>query len=625
MRACLLLTALLAFALVGILAFAQSLAAAGSVNPADVAAATHPVSPADLAATHAYLQATLTYEQAVAADASASKAAFASAASAIGAECPGVLANMPAQRRGLFPEVASPPGASPPTARARGEANRRERQLEELEFELGQALRLASEQASRQATATFVGAVASLSWSNPRITAFVRKTAAELTQRIGLAPPPVCADMHAWVASGYRTLSAGTKQSLGSRGELAGGVLALVELKRSLSAHEGPAEKDLVREILQVAKKSLGSEREEFSTRSALARTLGIPSSPFEALITLKVHKVVLGHGRTATGERYSVTAVERSGSPVNAGHLKECGVNVEIETRRGSGISLTSGSGVGGCASSRSQPETSVDCNEGVLTIHASTLPRTRGVILRLSNGRTIASHPVLLPRGRGGPGGIYYQAVRGPSPIPVSLTELDAHGHTLRREKLARVVECTKPALRYLPGGLRTLVHTTVPDGGPAFSIVAQHYRFLGHTYFEVDLRVASLGEREGGFFSAGGSSEELGSISLSSGPRPRPDPFAMHEQKGCQPHPYAIVYGMLKPPGATVTARVDGQTMQLRPAHIPADMHAGGTLLYTVLPTSPEELIVRSARGKTIFTENLGAVGREATETCEGEAES
>jgi hypothetical protein len=610
MRARPLLIAVLALALVGTLSFTRSLAATRSVNPADVAA------------THAYLEATLTYEQTVAADAGASKAAFASAASAIGAECPGVLVNMPVQKRGLFPEGAPAPL---PTARATGEANRRERQLEELEFELGQALRLASEQASRQATVTFVGAVASLSWSNPRITAFVRKTAAELTQMMGLAPPPVCADMHAWVASGYRTLSAGTKQSLGSRGELAGGVLALVELERSLNAYEGPAEKVLIREILQVAKKSLGSGREEFSTRSALARTLGIPSSPFEALITLKVHRVVLGHGKTATGERYSVTAIERSGSPVNAGRTSQCGVNVEIETHRGNGISFTSGSSAGGCAPPSSQPETSVDCNEGVLTIHASTLPRTRSVTLRLSNGHTIASRPVLLPRARGGPGGIYYQAVRGPSPIPVSLTELDAHGHRLRSERLARVVECTKPALRYLPGGLRTLVHAAVPEGGPAFSIVAQHYRFLGRTYFEVNLRVGPLGGEREGSFGFGGGSEESGTvISYSPGSRHKPNPFSLREQKGCQPHSYAIVYGMLKPPGATVTATVDGKALRLRRVHIPANMHAGGALLYAVLPTLPEEVAVRSAHGKTIFTEDLGAVGREATETCEGEAE-
>jgi hypothetical protein len=61
-----------------------------------------------------------------------------------------------------------------------------------------------------------------------------------------------------------------------------------------------------------------------------------------------------------------------------------------------------------------------------------------------------------------------------------------------------------------------------------------------------------------------------------------------------------------------------------MQLRRVRIPASMHVSGALVYGVLPTLPEKLIVRSAHGKALFTESLGSVGKEATETCEGEAE-
>jgi hypothetical protein len=41
----------------------------------------------------------------------------------------------------------------------------------------------------------------------------------------------------------------------------------------------------------------------------------------------------------------------------------------------------------------------------------------------------------------------------MRGPSPIPVSLTELDAQGATMAVLKLLAVVECTKHPIKYFP----------------------------------------------------------------------------------------------------------------------------------------------------------------------------
>jgi hypothetical protein len=44
----------------------------------------------------------------------------------------------------------------------------------------------------------------------------------------------------------------------------------------------------------------------------------------------------------------------------------------------------------------------------------------------------------------------------------------------------------------------------------------------------------------------------------------------------------------------------------------------------LVYTASPTVPSELLVRSLSGTTIFTEKLGHLAAEATETYEGEEE-
>jgi hypothetical protein len=56
----------------------------------------------------------------------------------------------------------------------------------------------------------FVAAAGHLRWSDPRLTRTVRHDAADLKVLTQLPPPHLCADVGAWVASGYRTLPAAT-------------------------------------------------------------------------------------------------------------------------------------------------------------------------------------------------------------------------------------------------------------------------------------------------------------------------------------------------------------------------------------------------------------------------------
>jgi hypothetical protein len=90
------------------------------------------------------------------------------------------------------------------------------------------------------------------------------------------------------------------------------------------------------------------------------------------------------------------------------------------------------------------------------------------------------------------------------------------------------------------------------------------------------------------------------------------------------GCQPHEYAILYGILKVPTDTVLARSSGTLQPLRQVRIPASLHAHGVIAYIALPAVPSELLVRTHTGKTIFTEKLAGRALTAKETCEGEAE-
>ena len=58
----------------------------------------------------------------------------------------------------------------------------------------------------------FISAAGGLRWSNAKLTSAIRTYVGKLRVMATLAPPNVCADVTAWVASGYTTLTASTIQ-----------------------------------------------------------------------------------------------------------------------------------------------------------------------------------------------------------------------------------------------------------------------------------------------------------------------------------------------------------------------------------------------------------------------------
>jgi hypothetical protein len=231
------------------------------------------------------------------------------------------------------------------------------------------------------------------------------------------------------------------------------------------------------------------------------------------------------------------------------------------------------------------------VDCNSGKLTITANTLPDARTGRLNLSDGSHIISRLVLVPRHLGGPATYYYQVVRGPSPVPVSLTEIDARGRALHVLHLTRVVECTEHPVKILPGGLRTIARDRVP-GGPSFRIIGEHFRFLGKVEFHLKIEVA----RGGG---GGTSGFVVGA----------PTHFVPQTASGCRPHPYTVVYGILDQRSDVVLARVRGALHELRRVRIPASLHVKGVVAYAAFSEEPSELIVRAPNGRTLEHEKFG----------------
>jgi hypothetical protein len=591
----------------------------------------------DRAATRALLEARYTYEQALLASAPASRAAAEQVADGLGGECPGALAGAPHETLDTFFES---PGRSE-SARQVGESNRERRQWSDLQGELALALELRVSEADRQAALLYVRTVRSLRWSNNAVTALEHAGAGTLEWRVQSAPPAVCADMKAWAASGYKTLSPATKILISEREAVDRPLLRVLRQRRvslpglsdPLLAYEGSREKALAGKITEL-------EREVESTLTSLGVieqklqiTLGLLS---QAESEMQMHEgrpngsVQIGHGRTAAGSNYTVWFEPKQSS---AGSQRvHCQISVGIyETQassKSSGV-ISIGSGSSETCLSRSHPEApSVQCrgDEGLLTIEAQTLPSARSVRLHLSDGRQITSPVAVLPAKLGGPAGFYYQVVRGPSPVPVSLTEADAHGKALRTVKLPRTAKCTKQSLKRLPGVTRTIVSGSLPQG-PSFSINGErsspfpiggeHHRVMGETH--LDLSVEAAAEGAGGITSSSGSLIAAGERA-----RPKSSPFALQTHTGCQPHEYAILYGILKAPTDTVLARSSGSLQPFRRVRIPASLHVHGLLAYIALPALPSEVLVRTPTGKTVFTENLARSAREAKETCEGEAE-
>ncbi len=576
---------------------------ATSPHPA-ATAPSPPATPQDVAATHAYLEAVRTELQAAVASLPVAKTDVERLLNAIGRECPNVLKGAPVGEFEVGPQAKT----------NQLTASRERRQLGRLQAEAITALAVTWETPQRPALLAFAHSVAALQWSSATLTAAVHAQAARFEERATKSVPTVCADAQAWVASGYSTLSAGTKAFVKQ--------MTAERQARRDSPPVGPllapserGEKALLAQIEKLTHTQDGSLTTLLTgPEGQLERSLGLQVPPRrlgELLGRQPKGSVVIARGRTAAGERY-VARLQRA--PRGSGHVHVCAqLSISHGGRDSYGTSV--------CRSGSPRPsEASVTCNAARLTITAQTLPGARSVRLRLSSGRQITTPVLLVPKRLGGPAGYYYQVVRGPSPIPVSLTELNAQGRAVRTVRLPRIVECTRNPLKYLPGGKRTLVHETAPNG-PTFSIVGERYRFLGKVYFEVKLNVDESPPQEEGEGRLVTSGESLGTIYLGH------VVFKPQIETGCRPQPYTIVYGLLKQTGDTVSVGTAPAALTpLRAVPIAADLHAGGVLVYAVLPGAPERLEVHAPGGKVVQNQKLelgsfvGECERMATERKE-----
>ena len=568
------------------------------------ATAHRPVSARDRAATHAYLQAEYEFELAVNGVAPQSRAAVEALPARLGGECPGVLAGAPAEEPLLG--LLRPPGGSRPSAKARGEADRTSRQRSALEGELTISLFAAAFQLEEPAIAKLTAALTPLRWSDPRIAIRIDADLALISSVLAPRVPNVCADMRSWVASGYRRLSAGTKEFVRQQAARTSPPFFAASVETLLKRYEGPADRTLIRRTKALERGQLVALLSLLRLGTKLRAAVGLKPE-FEEVTDLGTR---VGGGRTRDGGRYTV----RVRAPVAILHGPRCRheVLLEYSRRRGSAGIFSGSAGPTSClpGPGPSQPPT-VACQQGDLRVTTRVLSKTRSVRLQLSDGSSVRSPVIAIPRRLGGPARFYLQSLRGPAPFPVSLTELDARGRTLRVVRLPLLRHCRKVAVS--PPTLKTIVHATAP-GGARFTITGFSFRFGRQREFSL-----SSDARESGGFLSG--------IALSEEGRPaRPAILAqVGLEASCSSHPFTIVYGWLKVPGASVLAQTPAGLVTLAKAKIPTALHAKGVVAYGAFPTPPTALVVRAPGGRTLAREDLSRRAVEQNEYCEGYAET
>lgn len=546
-------------------------------------------SSSDEQATHAYLIAQYRLVTAVFHEAAAERRAESAAAAQIARECPGVVSGMP--REPSLERFSAPP-------RVRGEDARLSHQKETIEGELDAEVYKPGVSLYRPAEEAYAAEVRQLSWSNPAIASALQAATTARLEAVSAPAPRFCVDARAWAQSGYRALSAASREfeaSQEARRKSKQGE------ERSLSAllkpYENASDRALIRKTYTAEIKFLLGGRATVRTISSLDRIVGLPQIGVE-----ERKPITLGHGRTAAGTRFEVTS--ESGLPFS---VDSCHRSATVAyTRPGAPEVLI----VGGpnnpiCVSSPHYRRPAVFCEAGIETIQTAVPASVRSVRLVLANGRTINSRVVRIPRRDGGPAGIYAQEIRGSTSHAVSLVELDADRDVALTVKLPRY-HCVKSREE--------------PEGLPTITDLAS-----GHTPEGETFTISTFGSLNGepALSVDTGVDPELNEppIGLGLGPSKA---FPWSLSIGCNPHPYAILYGILAPPAKSVLARTPQGDVALNVVPVEPHLHAKGPLVYGAFSALPSELTVLGANGSTVYTENLQTKVTEAAQFCEGYAE-
>jgi hypothetical protein len=325
-----------------------------------------------------------------------------------------------------------------------------------------------------------------------------------------------------------------------------------------------------------------------------LDRVVGFPKVGGE-----EPKQIPVGRGSTAAGTRFQVSTGSRLFGA--GGCHRSAAVSY---TRPGAPeVLIEGGPNNPVCLSSPRYRHPALFCEEGIETIQTAVPASVRSVRLMLADGRTIESRVVRVPRGDGGPAGIYAQEISGSTSHAVSLVELNTGTVVVLSVKLPRY-RCVKS--RKEPEGLLTsteLASGRTPEG-ETFTISA-FGSLNGEPFLSVDSGVNPE-------FNEPPIGRDAGKV------------FPWSLAIGCTPHPYAILYGILVSPGESVVAQTSQGAIPLNVVPVEPRVQAKGPLVYGVFSALPSVLTVLGANGSTVYTENLQAKATEAEQFCEGYAE-
>jgi hypothetical protein len=477
-----------------------------------------------------------------------------------------------------MPREQSPKLSPAPPPRARGENARLSQQKQTIEEELDTAVARPGESLYRPVEEAYAAEVRQLSWSDPAIASTLQATTTTRLEDVSAPAPPFCANARAWAQSSYRALSAASREfealQAARKNSEQGEERSLGTL---LKPYENASDRALIRKTNALESKLLASTISTSGrTVFSLDRIVGLPQVGTE-----QPRQITLGHGRTAAGTRFEVS----SGSGLDA--LGSCHQSATVAyTRPGAPeVLIEGGPNNPICLSSPRYRHPALFCEGGIETIQTAVPASVRSTRLVLADGRAIESRVIRVPRRDGGPAGVYAQEVHGSTSHAVSLIELKAGRGVVLTVRLPRY-HCVK--LRKEPEELLTDTQLTsgrTPEG-EIFTINA-FGSLDGEPFLSVDTGVDP------------GLNQPAVNLGASKA-------FPWSLSIGCAPHHYAILYGILAPPGESVVARTPPGAVALNVVPVEPRMHAKGPLVYGVFSALPSELTVLAANGSTVYTE-------------------
>jgi hypothetical protein len=202
-----------------------------------VATANAQTSSGDASATRTFLQADLTETRSQGNGLPAAFAGIEALRAELQAECPGVLANEPKPAAG-----AKPSGSAI-----------------EIGAELLAAVFGAAERTEYHSRRRFAHTVSRLSWGDRALTRRVHSYAAAEVAEAQVSQPDICADIRAWVSSGYQTVSAATSAYVQRIAKLSDEAGAEEAILHKLKRYESAADKHTARQIAQLQQHGLRS------------------------------------------------------------------------------------------------------------------------------------------------------------------------------------------------------------------------------------------------------------------------------------------------------------------------------------------------------------------------------